>query len=127
MDLEIATDILTESHTCLAQAQSHDLTHTLFCKALHAGKCFEELKGILQLKLSNANIHTYTSCSIEIQQRDNETLIAYVHCFKTVAKQCTFDNDTAAINIFVKGLWMHTPPQLRFMERTLKLCLKSLE
>ena len=42
---------------------------------------------------------------MEIQQKDNETLAANIHCFKTDGKQCTFDNDTAAIHIFVKGLW----------------------
>ena len=41
---------------------------------------------------------------MEIQQKDNETLTAYVHCFKTAAKWCSFDNVTVAIHIFVKGL-----------------------
>ena len=46
---------------------------------------------------------------MEIQQKDSETLAAYIHCFKTAVKQCTFDNDTVAIHIFVKGLWdVHT-------------------
>ena len=42
---------------------------------------------------------------MEIQQKDNETLAAYVHYFKTAAKQCAFDSDTVGIYIFVKGLW----------------------
>ena len=42
---------------------------------------------------------------MKIQQKDNVTLAAYVHHFKTVVKQCAFDNDTAAICIFIKGLW----------------------
>ena len=41
---------------------------------------------------------------MDIQQKDNETLAAYFHHFKTAAKSCAFDNDTAAIHIFVKGL-----------------------
>ena len=41
---------------------------------------------------------------MEIQQKDNETLAAYIHCFKMAAKWCVFDNDTVAICIFVKGL-----------------------
>ena len=41
---------------------------------------------------------------MEIQQKDNETLAAYIHLFKTAAKQCAFDNNTAAICIFVKGV-----------------------
>ena len=40
---------------------------------------------------------------MEIQQRDNETLAAYVHQFKTEAKRCDFNSNTAAICIF-KGL-----------------------
>ena len=38
MDLETTTDILTESHTCLAEAKSCSLTHTLIHEALQAGK-----------------------------------------------------------------------------------------
>ena len=41
---------------------------------------------------------------MEIQQKDSETLAVYIHHFKTVSKQCAFDNDTVAICIFVKGL-----------------------
>ena len=40
---------------------------------------------------------------MEKQQKDIETLAAYIHCFKTAAKQCAFDNDTVAICIFVRG------------------------
>ena len=105
MDLETTIDILTESCTHLAEAKSHGLTCTLICEVLQVGKCWEELKGILWLKFCYANIHTYTSSFIEIQQRNNETCTAYVHHFKTASKQCTFDNDTAAIHIFFKGLW----------------------
>ena len=46
---------------------------------------------------------------MEIHQKENENLAAYVHHFKTAAKQCAFDNDTVAIHIFAKGLWdVHT-------------------
>ena len=41
---------------------------------------------------------------MEIQQKDNETLSAYIHCFKMAAKQCAFDNDNVAICTFVKYL-----------------------
>ena len=34
MDLEIAADILSESHTCLAEAKSHGLNCSLICEAL---------------------------------------------------------------------------------------------
>ena len=42
---------------------------------------------------------------MESWQKDIETLTAYVHHFKTVAKWYAFDNDTLAIPNFVKGLW----------------------
>ena len=128
MDLETATDISTEPQY-LAEAKSCSLTHTLICKSLQAGKCWDELYGILQLKFSNANIHTYTTL-YGIQQKGNETLAAYVHHFKTTAKCCTFDNDTVAICIFVKGLWdAHTTRAkiAKIYKKDPKLCLKSLE
>ena len=104
MDIETSTDIQTERHTHLAEGKSCGLTHTIIHEATQTGKCWNEIKGILRLKLCNDNIHTYTSHFMEIQQRDNETLVAYIHHFKTAAKQCAFDNDTVAICIFVKGL-----------------------
>ena len=104
MDIETAADILTESGTCLAEAKSHDLACTLIHEATHTGKFWDEIKGNLRLKLSNAYIHTYTLHFMEIQQKDNETLAAYIHHFMTAAKQCAFNNDTVAIHIFVKGL-----------------------
>ena len=50
--------------------------------------------------------HAYLHITfMEIQQRDNKILTAYVHWFKTEANQCDFNSDTIAICIFVKGLW----------------------
>ena len=66
MDLETTADILTDSNTCLAEAKYQSLTHNLIHEALQAGKCWDEIKGIHQLKLCKANINTYTSCFIEI-------------------------------------------------------------
>ena len=86
MDIETTADILTESCTCLADAKSCSLTLTLICKATQTGKCRDEIKGILRLKLCNVNIHNYTSLFMEIQQKDNETLAAYIHHFKMAAK-----------------------------------------
>ena len=85
-DIETAADILNESQTCLAEAKSCGPTHMLIHEATETGKCWGEIKGILKLKLCNANIHTYSSHFMEIQQKDNETLAAYVHCFNTAAK-----------------------------------------
>ena len=104
MDTETAAHILTKSCTCLAEAKSGGLTCKIICKATQAGKCLDKIKGILRLKLCNANIHTYTSHFMEIQQKNNETLAAYIHHFKTAVKQCAFNNDTVVVCIFVKGL-----------------------
>ena len=99
MDIETAADILT----FLAKAKSCSLICTLICEATQTGKCLDDIKGILRLKLCNANIHTYTSRFMEIQQKDNETVAAYIHHFKTAARQCAFGHDTTVICIFVKG------------------------
>ena len=67
MDIETAADIVTKRHTHLAEAKSCGVTHTLIHKVTQAGKCWNEIKGILRLKLCNANIPTYTSCFMVIQ------------------------------------------------------------
>ena len=41
---------------------------------------------------------------MEIQQKENESLAAYIHHFKREASRCKFDNDAATIRIFTKGL-----------------------
>ena len=41
---------------------------------------------------------------MDIQQKEQESLAAYVHHFKQEASRCKFDNDTSAIRIFIKGL-----------------------
>ena len=41
---------------------------------------------------------------MEIQQKENETLVADIHHFKREAKRCDFSNDTVTICIIVKGL-----------------------
>ena len=61
----------------------------------------------MRLKLCNENTHTYIARFMEIQQKDNETLAAYIHCFKAAAKQCAFDNDTATVVFLLKALGMH--------------------
>ena len=58
MDMETATEILTDNHMCLAEAKSCGLTYTLICQATQTGKCWDEIKGILRLKLCNAITHT---------------------------------------------------------------------
>ena len=41
---------------------------------------------------------------MDIQQTDKESLATYVHRFKWEASRCKFNNDTATIRIFLKGL-----------------------
>ena len=41
---------------------------------------------------------------MDIQQTNKESLAAYVHRFKWEASRCKFNNDTATIRIFLKGL-----------------------
>ena len=123
MHIETATDFLTERCTCLTKAKSCGLTCMLICKPIQTGKCWDEVKGTIRLKLCNANIHT--SRFMEIQQKDSKTLAVYVHCFKTEAKQCAFDNDTAATASLLKALKMHPLLHPEYMRRTPKLWLKS--
>ena len=40
---------------------------------------------------------------MEIQQKEKESLAAYIHCFKREASRCRFDNDATTIRIFIKG------------------------
>ena len=41
---------------------------------------------------------------MDIQQKDKESLTAYIHRFKREAKRCNFTNNAATIRILVKGL-----------------------
>ena len=41
---------------------------------------------------------------MDIQEKDKESLAAYIHRFKREAKRCNFTNNAATIRIFVKGL-----------------------
>ena len=76
----------------------------LVTEAINSQKAWDEIKDLLRLKLCNANIHTYTSCFMDIQHWEKESLAAYVHQFKMEVKHCNFTNDAATIMIFIKGL-----------------------
>ena len=104
MDIENAANLTDESRTKLAQAKSKGLTHTLITEALTLGKNWEEIKDLLCLKIWNSDIHTSVSCFMDIQQKEKESLAAYIHRFKREAKRCNFTNNAATIRIFVKGL-----------------------
>ena len=41
---------------------------------------------------------------MEIQQKEKESLAAYIHHFKREASRCKFNNDATTIIIFIKGL-----------------------
>ena len=73
-------------------------------EALALGTNWEEIKDSLHLKLCNSDIHTSISHLMDIQQKDNEFLAAYIHRFKREAKRCNFTNNAATIRIFMKGL-----------------------
>ena len=70
----------------------------------HEDKPWPNIKEQLCNCLNNASIHTYTSRFMEIQQKNSETLTAYIHTLKKEAKHCNFNSHPAKIRIFLKGL-----------------------
>ena len=84
-DIETAADHTNESRAKLAKAKSRGLTCTLVTEAINSDKFRDEIKNLLWLRLYNADIHTYTSCFMEIQQQEMESLAAYIHWFMTEA------------------------------------------
>ena len=103
-DIETVADLTTESWTKLTKAKLRELTHTLVIEAFISGKSWEEIKYLLWLKLCNTNMCTYTSCFMDIQQKEKESLAAYNYRFKTKAKRCNFTNDAATVRIFHKRI-----------------------
>ena len=103
-DIETASDLTGRSRTKLAQAKSKGLIQTLISEALTSNKTWEGIKDCLHLKICNSDIHMSVSCFMEIQQKDKESLAAYIHHFKREASRCKFNNDAATIRIFIKGL-----------------------
>ena len=89
IDIETAADLSAESRTNLAQAKSKGLPHTLITEAPSSGKCWDDIKDLLCLKINNSDIHTSVSHFMEIQQKEKESLTAYIHCFKREAKNVT--------------------------------------
>ena len=68
VDIETTAELTDESMTKLAQAKSKVLTHTLVTEALTSGKCWEEVKDLLHLKICNLDIHTSVCHFMDIQQ-----------------------------------------------------------
>ena len=54
--------------------------------------------------MCDSDIHMSISHFMEIQQKEKESLAAYIHHFKREASRCKFNNDAAPIRIFIKGL-----------------------
>ena len=69
VDIENAADLSAESRTKLAQAKSKRLTHTLITEALTSGKCWDDIKDLLCLKISNSEIHTSVSHFMEYSRK----------------------------------------------------------
>ena len=104
VDIEMAADLTAEGRTKHAQAKSRCLPCTLITRAIMSGHSWDDIKDLLQLNICNSDIHTSISHIMEIQQREKESLAAYIHWFKTETKRCNFPNNTATIRIFIKGL-----------------------
>ena len=104
IDIETALDLTGKSQTKLAQAKSKGLICTLISEALTSKKTWDEIKDSLHLKFCNSDIQTSVSHFMEIQQKDKESLAAYINQFKREADRCKFNNDAATIRVFIKGL-----------------------
>ena len=103
-DIETASELMGEGRTKLAQAKSRGIVRTLISEALTLHKTCEDIKDTLCLKICNSDIHTSISDFMDIQQKEKESLVAYIHCLNREASRCKFDNDAATIRIFIKGL-----------------------
>ena len=103
-DIETASELMGKSRTKLAQAKLKGLGRTLISEALTLNKTWEDIKDSLQLQICNSDIHTSISYFMEIQQKEKESLAAYIHHFKRESTRCKLDNDAATIRIFIKGI-----------------------
>ena len=101
-DIENAAAIVEENKVMVAKGKARGLARDLIKE--HEDQPWPHIKEQLCNHLNNARIHTYTSRFMEIQQKDSETLTAYIHRFKKEAKHCDFDSHPAKIRIFLKGL-----------------------
>ena len=80
-DIETASELTGERRTKLVQAKSRGLVRTLISEALTLYKTWEDIKNSLCLKICNSDIHTSISCFMDIQQKEKESLAAYIHSF----------------------------------------------
>ena len=98
--VENAAAIVEEDKVVVAKGKARGLAQDLIRE--HKNQPWQHIKEQLRNRLNNASIHTYTSRFMEIQQKDSETLTAYIHRFKKEAKHCDFDSHPAKIRIFLK-------------------------
>ena len=101
-DIKNAATLVEENKVIVAKGKARRLAWDLIKE--HEDKPWPHIKEQLHNCLNNASIHTYTLRFMEIQQKDSETLTAYIHRFKKEAKHCDFDSHPAKIRIFLKGL-----------------------
>ena len=104
IDIKNAADLTGKIRTKLAQAKSKGLICTLIPEALSLDKSWDEIKDLLHLKICNSDIQTSVNCFMEIQQKEKESLAAYICRFKREANRCNLNNNAAMIWIFIKGL-----------------------
>ena len=101
-DVENAAAIIEEDEVVVAKGKARGLARDLIKE--HKSQPWHHIKEQLRNHLNNASIHTYMLRFMEMQQKDSETLTAYIHRFKKEAKHCDFDSHPAKIRIFLKGL-----------------------
>ena len=101
-DIENAAALVEENEVIVAKGKARGLARDLIKE--HEDKPWPHIKEQLRNRLNNVSIHTYTSRFMEIQQKDSETLTAYIHRFKKEAQHCDFNSHPAKIRIFLKGL-----------------------
>ena len=76
-DIENVAAIIEEDEVVVAKGKARGLARDLIRE--HESQPWHHIKEQLCNCLNNANIHTYTSRFMEIQQKDSETLTAYIH------------------------------------------------
>ena len=100
------------------------LTCTLLQEVTQTEKCWDEMKGILKLELCNANIDTYTSQFMEIQQKTMKLLLPISITSKQQPSDALLTMTLWQSASLLRDIEMHQPLQLKYM-RTPKLWLKS--
>ena len=114
-DVENAAAIVEEDEVVVAKGKVRGLARDLIRE--HESQPWHHIKEQLCNHLNNASTHTYTSRFMEIQQKDSETLTAYIHRFKKEAKHYDFDSHPAKIRIFLKRLINSSRIALRVHEK----------